>query len=90
MHGITLDGANRPLGDEFAGLLHARACPQVYVENCAFDGSQGAAISLDTCGGRIERTRISGVDGVAGLYSVNATGLSIQDNHVTDCSNAVF
>lgn len=87
MHGITLDGANRPLGDEFAGLLHARACPKIYVENCAFDGSRGSAITLDTCGGRIERTRISGADGVAGLYSVNATGLSIQDNEVTDCSN---
>ncbi|NRB32557.1 MAG: TIGR03808 family TAT-translocated repetitive protein, partial [Rhizobiaceae bacterium] len=87
MHGITLDGANRPLGDEFAGLLHARACPQIYVENCAFDGSRGAAISLDTCGGRIERNRISGADGVAGLYSVNATGLSIQNNKVADCSN---
>ncbi len=85
--GITLDGANRPLGDEFAGLLNARACPQVQVENCYFQGSRGSAIFLDTCGGRVERTRLSGADGVAGLYSVNATGLSIQNNHVTDCSN---
>ncbi len=85
--GITLDGANRPLGDEFAGLLNARACPQVHVENCYFQGSLGSAIFLDTCGGRVERNRLSGADGVAGLYSVNATGLSIQNNHVTDCSN---
>lgn len=87
MSGLTLDGANLPLGDEFAGLLNARACPAVHVQDCAFTGSRGSAISLDTCGGRIERTRLSGADGVAGLYSVNATGLSIQDNHVSDCSN---
>lgn len=87
LRGITLDGANRPFGDEFAGLLNARACPRLVVENCQLVGSRGSAIFLDTCGGRIERTQISGADGVAGIYSVNATGLSIQNNHVTDCSN---
>ncbi|MEP1206677.1 MAG: TIGR03808 family TAT-translocated repetitive protein [Rhizobiaceae bacterium] len=87
LNGITLDGANRPMGDEFSGLLNARACPRVHVENCTLQGSQGSAIFLDTCGGRIEANHLSGAFGVAGLYSVNATGLSIQDNHVTDCSN---
>jgi len=87
INGLTLDGTNRPLGDDFAGLLHARACPRVIVENCTFLGSRGCAISLDTCGGRIGRVHISGADGVAGLYSVNGTGLSIRDNHVEDCSN---
>ena len=87
MTGITLDGANRPLGDDFGGLLHARACPLVLIEKCSFLGSRGTAISLDTCGGRIERNHISGADGLAGLYAVNSTGLAVQDNHVTDCSN---
>ena len=87
MQGIVLDGVNRPLGDEFGGLLHARACPRVLIDNCDFVGSQGAGLSLDTCGGRVERSRITGADGVAGLYSVNATGLSIQNNQVADCSN---
>lgn len=87
MNGITLDGANRPLGDDFGGLLHARACPRVLVEKCSFLGSRGTAISLDTCGGRIERNHISGADGLSGLYTVNSTGLSVQNNHVADCSN---
>lgn len=87
LNGIALDGANRPLGDEFAGLLSARACPRVHVENCTILGSQGSAIFLDTCGGRIERNHLSGAFGIAGLYSVNGTGVSIQDNHVADCSN---
>ena len=87
LQGVTLDGANRPFGDEFTGLLNARACPRVQIENCRFVGSRGSAVFLDTCGGHIERTQVSGADGVAGIYSVNATGLSIQNNHVADCSN---
>ena len=87
MNGLTLDGANRLLGDDFGGLLHARACPRVLIDNCDFTGSKGTGLSLDTCGGRIERSRISGADGVSGLFSVNASGLSIQDNLVSDCSN---
>ena len=87
IEGLTLDGVNRKLGEEFGGLLHVRACPRVVVENCSFVGSQGAAISLDTCGGRIDQSRISGAAGVAGLFSVNATGLSIQGNEVSDCAN---
>ncbi|MEL6946037.1 MAG: TIGR03808 family TAT-translocated repetitive protein, partial [Pseudomonadota bacterium] len=34
MSGITLDGANRPLGETYGGLLYARACPRVTVEGC--------------------------------------------------------
>ena len=87
MNGIVLDGANRRLGDEFGGLLQARACPRVQIDNCDFIGSLGTGLSLDTCGGRVERNRISGAGGLAGLYSVNGTGLAIQDNRVSDCSN---
>ena len=87
LNGITLDGANRPIGDEFTGLLNVRACLHVQVENCTFQGSQGSGIFLDTCGGRIQRNHLSGAFGVAGLYSVNASGLSVQDNEVSDCSN---
>lgn len=87
LSGLVLDGANRPLGDNMAGLLNVRACPRVQIDNCEFIGSTGAALSLDTCGGRIERNSISGAGGVCGIFSVNATGLSVQNNHVADCSN---
>jgi len=87
LSGLVLDGLNRPLGDEMAGLLTVRACANVQIDDCEFMGSKGAALSLDTCGGRIERNSISGADGVAGIYSVNATGLSVTNNHVANCSN---
>lgn len=87
IEGITLDGANRPFGEEFGGLLHIRVCPRVVIDKCDLIGSMGTGVTLEACGGRIERTRISGAAGVAGLYSVNATGLAIQNNEVADCAN---
>lgn len=87
LDGITLDGANRPISDTMGALLSARACPRVVISNCTFLGSQANGITLDTCGGRLDRSRISGAAGVAGFYSVNATGFSITDNEVSDCSN---
>ncbi len=87
MSGITLDGANRPLDDDFGGLLHARACPRVLIDNCDFIGSRGSGLTLDTCGGRLERSRISGASGVAAVFCVNGTGLAIQNNEVADCAN---
>ncbi|MDD9910799.1 MAG: TIGR03808 family TAT-translocated repetitive protein [Ahrensia sp.] len=87
IEGVTLDGANRPFADDFAGLLHLRGCPRIRVDQCELIGSMGTGISLEVCGGRVERSRISGAAGVAGLYSVNATGLSVSDNTVADCAN---
>jgi len=87
IEGITLDGSNRPFNDNFGGLLHIRSCPRVVIDNCELIGSMGSGATLEACGGRVERTRISGASGVAGLYSVNAIGLAIQNNTVADCAN---
>ncbi len=87
LDGISLDGANRPIGDEFGGLLHLKSCPRIMIDRCDFIGSQAAGVSLENCGGRVERTMISGAAGIAGLFSVNASGLSIQNNVIENCSN---
>jgi len=87
IEGITMDGANRPFKDSFGGLLNTRSCRRVVIDNCKLIGSMGSGATLEACGGRVERTRISGAGGVAGLYSVNAMGLAIQNNTVTDCAN---
>ncbi|MEM8749376.1 MAG: TIGR03808 family TAT-translocated repetitive protein [Pseudomonadota bacterium] len=87
LEGLVLDGANRQMADDFSGLLLARACPNVQISNCAFIGSQAIGVSLDTCGGYIRDSTLSGAAGHAGLFSVNATGLSVQNNTVADCAN---
>jgi uncharacterized secreted repeat protein (TIGR03808 family) len=84
--GIVLDGANRALGNHADGLLQVRVARHVTIDNCDFVGSAKHGIALESCGGRIERSRISGA-ALAGIYSVGATGLEIARNTVTDCGN---
>jgi uncharacterized secreted repeat protein (TIGR03808 family) len=43
-------------------------------------------VQLERCGGRIERSRISGA-AEYGLYAVESTGLSVTGNTVSDCGN---
>jgi hypothetical protein len=76
IEGIAFDGANQSFDDTFGGLLHIRACPNVVIEKCDFTGSSGTAITLDTCGGRLDRNKISGAAGLAAVYSVNATAIA--------------
>lgn len=85
--GISVDGGNRTIDEEYGGLLYLRACPDLRITDCKIAGSLASAISLDTCGGRISGCDISGAAGIAGLFSVNATGLTINDNRVSDCAN---
>ncbi|MEL6504116.1 MAG: TIGR03808 family TAT-translocated repetitive protein [Pseudomonadota bacterium] len=87
LEGLTLDGTNRALGDEYVGLAHLRRVKRVTIDGCDFFGSDRIGVSLEGCGGQVRRNRISGAAGVAGLYSVEATGLTIADNTVTDCAN---
>jgi len=49
-------------------------------------GSRKHALQLERCGGRIERSRISGA-AEAGIYSVQSAGLTVTGNSVEDCGN---
>lgn len=84
--GIVLDGGNRWLGDYAEGLLQVRSGAHVVVDNCDLTGSVRHGLALERCGGRIERSRISGAADT-GIYSINATGLEIARNTVADCGN---
>lgn len=87
LSGLVLDGANRNLPDDYAGLVHLRNIARVTIDDCEFLGSTQIGISLEGCGGTVRNSRISGAAGAAGLFSVNATGLSITNNTVENCAN---
>ncbi len=87
LNGITLEGANRSHDDPSGGLFHGINCRYVEISNCDVVGSLASGIRLERCGGRIERSRITGAGGDAGIYSVEATGLQITSNVVSDCAN---
>lgn len=83
---ITIDGANGWLGDDTPALVHFRAVKSVTIDNCAIAGARKSAVHLERCGGRVERSRLSGAQAY-GLYAVESTGLSITDNTVSDCGD---
>ncbi|MFS8111621.1 TIGR03808 family TAT-translocated repetitive protein [Rhizobium jaguaris] len=86
LSGLVLDGGNRWLADYAGGLLQFAGVDQVLIDNCEIAGSRKHALQLERCGGRIERSRISGA-AEAGLYSVQSTGLTITGNTIEDCGN---
>lgn len=83
---ITLDGANRWLADYAPALVALRGVDEVVLDNCEIVGSRKHGLQMERCGGRVFQCRISGA-ALAGLYSVEATGLSLQGNTVSDCGN---
>jgi len=86
LSGILFDGANRWIGDQAQGLLDFRRVPELLLRDCRIVGSGKNGLSLERVAGRIEATTISGA-AEAGLYSVEAGGLTISGNTVSDCAN---
>jgi uncharacterized secreted repeat protein (TIGR03808 family) len=86
LRNIVVDGQNRALADYASGLIECRRVGQVVIDECEVLGGSKNAISLESVKGRVERNRISGAND-AGIYSVEAAGLSISDNVVEDCAN---
>ena len=83
---LVIDGANRWLDDSVQGLVHLRDVAHVAIENCEIQGASKSAVSLERCGGRIERNRLSGA-GEHALYAVESRDLAVTGNHVFDCGN---
>ncbi len=86
IEGVTFDGANRDLSDQAQGLVEGRRVPKVLIDNCEVIGSTKHGLVLEACGGRVERTFISGAAD-AGLWSVEGAGVTISGNTVADCAN---
>ncbi len=59
---------------------------EVLIDNCEIGGSRKHGLQLERCGGRIERSRISGA-AQAGLYAVDSANLSVTGNTIADCGN---
>jgi uncharacterized secreted repeat protein (TIGR03808 family) len=84
--GLVFDGTNRTMGDYAQGLLDLRRVAHLVVDNCQITGSGKNGLALEHASGRVERSDISGAAD-AGIYSVEAGGLAITGNTVSDCAN---
>ncbi|TPO00876.1 TIGR03808 family TAT-translocated repetitive protein [Mesorhizobium sp. B1-1-5] len=86
LSGLVLDGANRWLADYTQGLLDLRRVAHLVIDNCQVTGSGKNGLALEHAVGRVGRSDISGAAD-AGIYSVEAGGLEISGNSVSDCAN---
>lgn len=83
---LVLDGANRWLADYAPSLVHLRGVGEMIIDNCEIAGSSKTGIQMERCGGRIERSRVTGAAEYA-LLAIESTGLSITGNTVANCGN---
>ncbi|RWD59599.1 MAG: TIGR03808 family TAT-translocated repetitive protein [Mesorhizobium sp.] len=86
LSGLVLDGSNRWLADYTQGLLDLRRVAHLTIDNCQVTGSGKNGLALEHVAGRVGRCDISGAAD-AGIYSVEAGGLEISGNTVSDCAN---
>ena len=86
LRGLSLDGANRRLADYAPSIAHFKGVAHLVIDDCDITGSAGHGLALDRCGGRIERSRISGA-GEAAIRAVESKSLEIVRNTVRDCAN---
>jgi uncharacterized secreted repeat protein (TIGR03808 family) len=83
---LVFDGASGSLVDDAQGLLDLRRVAHLVIDNCMITGSGKHGLALEHASGRVERSDISGAAD-AGIYSVEAAGLEISGNTVSDCGN---
>jgi uncharacterized secreted repeat protein (TIGR03808 family) len=87
LSGLTFDGGYKPFdavrGD---GLLSLTRSKDVRISDVDIHNSVAIGLSLVECGGRIDGVTISGALD-AGLKSLDAQGLDITGNVVTECGN---
>jgi uncharacterized secreted repeat protein (TIGR03808 family) len=83
---LVIDGANRWLSNEVAGLIQARGVGELIINNCDIIGASKTALYLERCSARIEGNRISGAADYA-LYAVEGRATTITGNEVSACGN---
>lgn len=86
LEGLVLDGSIGVIVENFGGLVQLANVAMLRITRCEIIDSRKSAISLSVCGGWIKDNVISGALDYA-IYCLDAVGLSIQDNEVTDCAD---
>ncbi len=87
LRGLVLDGAYKTtLEDRGEGLVTLSRSRDIVIEDVEVRHSARIGISLMSCSGRVSDNKIHAVLD-AGLKSLDAAGLSITGNTVTDCGN---
>ncbi|MEO9339892.1 TIGR03808 family TAT-translocated repetitive protein [Mesorhizobium sp. SB112] len=86
LQGLTFDGANHAIDGSARALIDLKRVARLIVEGCEILGSGRDGLALERASGRVNANRISGAADF-GIFSVDASGLDIIGNNVSDCGN---
>ena len=87
LRGLVLDGAYKTfLEDRGEGLLTLSRSRDIVIEDVEVRHSARIGISLISCSGRVSENKFHAILD-AGIKSLDATGLSITGNAISDCGN---
>lgn len=83
LSGFAIDGSM--LGAAPDALLALSSCDHARLADLAIARTGGRGVLLENCSGNVDRCRISNAD--TAIHSIDATGLAITDNDISDCAN---
>lgn len=83
---LRIEGPTARRGQGRGGLVDVRGSREIAIEDVTIVGGMENGLALTGCSGRVAGCRISGARG-AGLFSLDATGLEIAGNTVSDCGD---
>ncbi len=87
LENLIIDGALEPLEPETTdGLITLADCPNLTLRGLRIERSLINGLSLRRCSGRVDQCDISQC-GATGLFSLDAAGLAITGNVVSDIGN---
>jgi uncharacterized secreted repeat protein (TIGR03808 family) len=87
LSGLTFEGSDKAAKpDGHNGILNAGRCADLLIENCEFVNGTSSGLSLVESSGRIIGNRVRSI-AETGLFCLDAKGLEISGNHVSDIGN---
>jgi len=87
LEGLVLDGAYQTLDDgQATGLVSLKKSRGILLRDLEVVRSIANGFTLEGCAGGVSDCTVTGAL-MAGIHSLDATGLDILHNHVADCAN---
>ncbi len=82
---VSIEGVTFKTASQKSKLAVARGCENLAIEHCTFIGGD-SGLTLERCSGVVSATRFEAQES-SGLFSIDASGLQITGNVVTDIGN---
>lgn len=84
--GLTLEGVSDAPADPDHGLISARQCAGLVIEDCVIAATAGSGVVLSGCAGRVSRCTLTQIAQTA-IFCLDGRGVDIEGNDISECGN---